>query len=250
MKKSLIAVAFMVAIVSFTKAQDLHFGIQMSPSFSKMSTDNAKINSSGTATGLKLALIAESRFSQSYAISTGIGFHFNAGGRLQVDAPSNYWTKAWGNFDTKPSAKADSAAFPKETRFRHSINYVEIPIGLKLRTPETGSHLRYFAEPQITFAFLSKALGDIVGANKLDQQKINIKSEVSNINMSWGIGGGIEYVIANNTALVGGLYIQRGFKDVTTDDATLFDADGKSNGRADKSKGVVNSLTIRLGVMF
>jgi hypothetical protein len=73
---------------------------------------------------------------------------------------------------------------------------------------------------------------------------------VSNINMSWGIGGGIEYVIANNTALVGGLYIQRGFKDVTTDDATLFDADGKSNARSDKSKGVVNSLTIRLGVMF
>ena len=250
MKKSLIIGAFIVSFLSKTVAQDLHFGVQMSPSFSWMRTDNSKINGAGAATGLKLALIAENRFSQSYAISTGIGFHFNTGGRLQVDAPSNYWTKAWPNFDTKPSGKADSAAFPKETRFRHSISYVEIPVGLKMRTPETGSHVRYFAEPQITFGFLSKAQGAIVGSNKLDQEKIDIKSEVSNINMSWGVGGGVEYVISNNTAIVGGLYFQRGFKDVTTDDGTTFDADGKSNARADKSKGVINSLTIRLGVMF
>ena len=89
--------------------------------------------SSGSATGLKLALIAENRFSQSYAISTGIGFHFNAGGRLQVDAPSRYWTKSWANFDKQPNSKADSAAFAKETRFRYGLTYVEIPLGLKLR---------------------------------------------------------------------------------------------------------------------
>jgi hypothetical protein len=169
-----------------------------------------------------------------------------------VDAPSNYWTKAWPNFDSKktPTGKADSAAFPKETRFRHSISYVEIPIGLKMRTQEGGNHIRYFAEPQITFGFLSKAQGAIVGSNNLDQENIVIKSEVSNINLSWGVGGGIEYVIANNTAIVGGVYFQRGFKDVTTDDGTVFDDDKKSNPRADKSKGVINSLTIRLGVMF
>ena len=250
MKKSLIALIFMVAFASFATAQDLHFGFQMSPSFSKMKTENAKINSAGTATGLKLAVIAENRFSQSYAISTGIGFHFNTGGRLQVDAPSRYWTKSWGNFDAKPTVKSDSAAFPKETQFRHSLNYVEIPLGLKMRTPETGSHVRYFAEPHIVLGILSNAKGAIAKSNNLDQEKINIKPDVGTFNLSWGIGGGVEYVISNNTALVGGIYVQRGISDVTKDSGVTFDADGKSNPRTDSSKGVINSLTIRVGVMF
>lgn len=250
MKKALIACAFMLAIASFATAQDLHFGFQMSPSFSWMRTENAKINGSGSATGLKLAVIAESRFSQSYAISTGIGFHFNSGGRLQIDAPSRYWNKSVDNFDVKPTAKSDSAAFPAQTRFRHSLTFVEIPIGLKMRTPETGGHVRYFVDPNIVFGFLSNARGAIVGSNKLDQEKINIKPDINKLNLSWGIGGGMEYVISNNTALVGGLYFQRGFADVTDDNGFTYDADGKSNPRADKSKGVINSLTIRLGVMF
>ena len=215
-----------------------------------MRTDNSKINGSGNATGLKMAVIAENRFSQAYAISTGIGFNFNTGGRLQVDAPSRYWTKSWDNFDVKPNVKADSAAFSKESKFRYGLTFVEIPLGLKMRTPETGNHTRFFIEPHLALGFLSNAKGAIIGSNNLDQEKINIKPDVASLMLSWGIGGGVEYVISNNTALVGGLYFQHGFTDITGDNATTYDADGKSNPRADKSKGVINSLTIRLGVMF
>jgi Outer membrane protein beta-barrel domain len=250
MKKILLALTFIVAITSFATAQDLHFGVQMSPSFSWMRTDNSKINRSGTATGLKLSLIAENRFSQSYAVSTGIGFHFNSGGRLIASAPSRYWTKSWNNFDVKPTAKADSAAFSKDTRFRYGLTFVEIPLGLKMRTPETGTHIRYFVEPNLVLGVLSNAKGAIVGSNNLDQDKINIKPDVATFMISWGAGVGGEFTVSNNTALVGGLYFQHGFTDVTGDNAVTFDADGKSNPRTDNSKGVINSLTIRLGVMF
>ncbi len=250
MKKTILALTVIVAFTVRTLAQDLHFGFQLSPSFSKMSTDVSKINGSGAATGLKMAVIAENRFSQTYAITSGIGFHFNAGGRLLLDAPSRYWTKSWGEFDKKPNVTGDSAAFVGGTRFRYSINFVEIPIGLKMRTLETGSHIRYFLEPHLNFGFKSNAKGDIDKNTAYEQTKINIKSEVNFINLSWGIGGGGEYVINNNTAIVLGLYYQRGFSDITDNNGRTFDTDGKSNGKNDTSKGIISSVTVRLGVMF
>jgi hypothetical protein len=247
MKKILLSLAFVLLLVPTIFSQDLHFGFQASPSFSWMRTDSKFISGSGSNTGLKLGVIAENRFSQAYAISTGIGFHFNSGGRLQLETPTKYWTKSRSEFSpTVP----DSVAFAKESRFRYNLTYVEIPIGLKMRTAESGSHIRYFAEPMITLGFLSNARGSFVGTGKYDQDKIPIKDEVAGLNLSWGIGGGGEYIISNNTAIVIGMYFQRGFVDQTSDNGTLFDADGISNARKENSKGVVNSLTIRLGVMF
>lgn len=250
MKKTILLFAFIISIAPIVLAQDIHFGIQMSPSVSWIGSNSSKISGSGAATGLKLGLIVENRFSQAYSFSTGIGFHFNAGGRLLIDVPSQYWTESYDEFDKKPTVRADSALFPKETKFRYSTTYVEIPFGLKLRTPENGTHLRYFAEPALTLGIRSGSKGAIVGSNSLDQEQINIRKEVNLLNLSWGIGFGGEYIVANNTALVGGIYYQRGFTDVTSDNGTLYDSDGKSNPKKDNSKGILSSITIRLGVMF
>jgi hypothetical protein len=119
-----------------------------------------------------------------------------------------------------------------------------------MRTAESGGHMRYFAEPGIVLGFRSTSKGSITGAGSLDQEKINIKKDIIGINLSWGIGGGVEYVISNNTALVGGLYYQRGFTDITDDSGTTFDADGKTGARKENSKTILQSITLRLGVMF
>ena len=66
MKKIFLTTAFIASLFSLVTAQDLHFGVQMSPSFSWMTTTNSKISGSGASTGLKLALIVENRFSQAY----------------------------------------------------------------------------------------------------------------------------------------------------------------------------------------
>ena len=250
MKKIFLTTAFIASLFTFSMAQDLRFGVQMSPSFSWMTTTNSKISGSGASTGLKLALIVENRFSQAYSFSTGIGFHFNSGGRLLLDAPSKFWTDSYDEFETRPTVKSDSALFPRDTKFKYGVTYVEIPVGLKLRTPENGTHFRYFAEPGLVFGFKSNTKGAIIGSNSLDQSNVDIKKEVNFLNVSWGIGGGGEYIISNNTAFVFGLYFQKGFYDVNTDNGTLYDADGKTNPKADKSKATISSLTIRLGVMF
>ncbi len=241
---------FVVGLVSLSVAQDLHFGLQVSPSWSWMGTDNSKINGSGSALGLKLGLVVENRFSEAYSISTGIGFHFNSGGSLRFGLPSQLWKNSWSEFEVSPKV---TDTFAIDTKLRYSLTFVEIPIGLKMRTPEQGNHIRYFAEPLICFGFRTKASGDISSASTIPaQEKINIKGDVNGLNMSWGAGVGGEYIIQNNTAVVLGLYFQSGFTDMTGNGGSnLFD---KSSGnlvvKEEKSKGTVKSLTIRVGVMF
>ena len=247
-----LTLAFLVAFMAATTAQDLHFGFQLSPSFTWLGTDNTRINGTGSALGMKLGLVVENRFSEAYSISSGIGFHFNAGGAVLFTLPGKLWQNSWGDFDTPPKAPLDS--FPKDSRLRYSINFLEIPIGLKMRTPETGNHIRWFAEPQIILGIRTGAKGSITSPDQtkiVDQEKIPIKSEVAGIMLSWGIGAGGEYIISNNTAIVVGLYFQNGFTDVTKDKSSvLFDPDVSGGQREDNSKGVIKSLTLRLGVMF
>jgi hypothetical protein len=250
LRKTHLTFIFLVAFAASTMAQDLHFGFQLSPSWSWLSTDNTRINGTGSALGLKLGLIAENRFSEAYSISTGLGFHFNTGGALRFALPGKLWTNSYDNFDTKPTARD---TFAKDAKLRYSISFFEIPIGLKMRTAETGNHIRWFAEPQLTIAFRTNAKGAISSATPVpDQEKIPIKGEVAGAMLSWGIGAGGEYVIANNTAVVVGLYFQNGFTDVTKDgSSTMYDATVTPNiQRVDNSKGVIKSITLRLGVMF
>ena len=138
--KKLITVLCLMSIFLTTYGQeDLRFGFQMSPSFSWMSTDVNHINTSGTNLGLKLGLIGEYYFRENYAITSGIGFHFNAGGTLLYENEGFYWR----NSDIPTSVLSDSLSFPAGTKFKSSIQYLEIPLGLKMRTREFG-YIRSF----------------------------------------------------------------------------------------------------------
>lgn len=221
---------------------DIQFGFELSPVFSRLSTSDSKINPNGPNLGLKLGMIGEFYFRENYSISTGIGFHFNAGGRLfyedTVDSLS-IWTEA--------EIPGDNV-YEGGTDFKYSLQYVEIPIGLKLRTREFG-YVKYFVEPRLTMGFNTQARGNILNDKTVDQEEdYNIQSAVNLINLSWGIGGGIEYTISSRTAIIGGLGLQSGFTDVTTDKNTSIAANG-SQGEED-SKAVMNSIVLRLGIMF
>ena len=245
-----LTVVFLVCFAAATTAQDLHFGFQLSPSSTWLGTDNTRINGTGSALGLKLGLVIENRFSEAYSISSGLGFHFNAGGALRFALPGKLWRDSWDNFDYAPKAPRDT--FAKDAKLRYSISFFEIPIGLKMRTAETGNHIRWFAEPQLLIGFRTNAKGAISSAEPIaEQEKISIKKEVAGVMLSWGIGAGGEYIIANNTAIVVGLYYQNGFTDITKDKSSvMFDPSVSGGIREDNSKGVIKGLTLRLGVMF
>ena len=239
-----LAVFFSIAFSSINAQTDFRFGFQLSPTFSWISTSDNKINANGTNLGLKLGVIGERYFRENYAIIGGLGFAFNQGGTLLHDIGGNFWP------DSKlsnPDLNTEVNSLPDGVNLKYGIQYIEIPFGLKMRTQEFG-YLRYFAEiPVFTLGIRTQARGAISGTDNLDTTKENIKDDVSLLNLSWGIGGGLEYVINGNTSLVAGLFYQNGFIDMTNDKATQYIP---SENPKEDSKGTIGSITLRLGVMF
>lgn len=229
MKKIVGTLLFTWILFSGIEAQsDLRFGFQASPSFQWMSSSTPKkIKGNGTNTAFKLGATLEKYFRPNYAYTSGIGFAFNSGGTLRYE-DSGAWLK--GSYDS---------VLVQGANVHYRLNYVEIPFGLKMRGGSgEDSYLNFFAElPMLTLGFRTKALADIRKTNTQNQEDIDIKDSSKLFNFSWGLGGGVEYNISSSTALVGGLYYQQGFLDVTKD-------------RGDGSKSIIHGLTLRIGVLF
>ncbi len=230
---------------------DMRFGVFLSPTWSWLTTDNKDINSAGSELGIKLGVIAEYRLSEAYSISTGINASYNAGGTIIVNLPNHLWQKANKEFFPTPN---DTLTYQDGSKFTYTLAYFEIPIGLKLRTPESGDHIRWFAEPHIAFGVKSNGgTGKTVGlgfGGIYDQEKIPIRTEVNTFDFSFGIGAGGEYIITNNTALIFGLYYQSGLFDISENNSGVIYSKDGTNRRLDTSSTWNNSIALRVGIMF
>ncbi len=247
MKKIVVLAAFFTFLCTALIGQnDFKFGIQFSPTLTWLSTDNNKINGNGTAFGgPKLGMMGEKYFRENYAVTFGLGFAFNQGGTLKHDFGGDLWSN---------STLSNSVyhELPDGVNLRYSLQYVEIPFGLKMKTQEFG-YIRYFAElPIFTLGILTQAQGAVEGTD-MDTEKEEIRDDVNLFAFSWGIGGGIEYSVGPNTALIGGIYYQNNITDVTKNDGLRRgEGDGPDDTPTVKenAKSALQGLTFRIGVMF
>ena len=241
MKKIVVFAAFLILLQQAAFSQEFRFGFQISPTFSWMSTSNNKINSNGTNLGLRLGMLGEKYFAENYAMLFGLGLVFNQGGTLKHDIGGNFWPNS---SLSDPTLNDSDDALPDGINLKYGLQYVELPFALKMRTQEFG-YIRYFFEiPRITLGINTQSRGAITGGG-IDTEKEDISDDVVFFNTSWGIGGGLEYSVNESTALVGGIFYQQGFADVTKDKNAV-----QSDGTAENSKGTIKSITIRIGVMF
>lgn len=216
MKKIVAIAAFLFINTMLLFAQEnIRFGFHLSPNLSWATTSSNSINTSGTNLGLKLGMIGEFYFQENYAFTSGIGFAFNQGGTLLYDFGGQYWPAS--------DLPAGFEVLPANVKLKYSLQYLEIPIGLKMRTKEFG-YIRYFIEPGLIVGISTQSKGSITGPGLgNDADKINISNEVNSLNVSWGIGGGIEHTISENVSLIGGLGFQIGFLDVSEDNGKIID---------------------------
>lgn len=111
------------------------------------------------------------------------------------------------------------------------MQYINIPLGLKLKTNEIG-YLTFFTHLGLNAGINIKAIGEI---DSYELNNENISKEIKLLNMGYFIGAGFEYSIGGNTALVLGLTYTNGFLDVTSDS---------------DNKVTLSNLNIRVGVLF
>ena len=230
MKKITYLVSLLFISIQSLSAQDnLRFGFEISPFLTWMNSDIKTVESQGSHFGYNIVANGEYKFATNYALRLGLGLSFSQGGSLKHNEINGY-----GNLFPNSNLSSTSLdSITKGTIVKYRINYIEIPFALKMCTPEYGNY-KFFAEvPSLFIGFRTTAQADIGGST--DE---NITRDAILLNLGWGLGAGVEYALNGSTSLIGGLYYQGGFTDVTKDDG------------ADKNKANTNRVVLRIGVLF
>ncbi len=181
-------------------AQDLRYGVYVSPLISWFKTDIDEVKNDGSRAGINLFITVEKELTRSWSFTSGLGY-ITTGGRLKSTQPEVF---------RFPDFTATVAA--GEPVIYH-IQYITIPVGLRIKTEEIG-YLRYFGE----FGLDPK----VVVSGKADIPSAGIKgkaamTEIRRFNAGYHLLGGIDYSIDGSTSLILGLEFENNFFDITKD---------------------------------
>jgi Outer membrane protein beta-barrel domain len=201
--------------------QKISFGIHADPGISWFSSDITEVRNDGARPGLNFGLTFNRFFTPNYSFSSGISLQ-SAGGRLVSK-------------DTTEFVLANSTStISPEKPVIYKIQYLVIPIGLKLQTNQIG-YLTFFSDmgldPKVVIGGKVDIPPDISGVNAINELKM--------FNLSYHITAGIEYSLGGNTAMIVGLNFDNNFLDIT-----------KDNGDQLIDKVSHKILSLRLGINF
>ncbi|MBU6325466.1 MAG: outer membrane beta-barrel protein [Bacteroidetes bacterium] len=211
-------------------------GFKASPNFSWMHGLSDEVKSDGAGIGFSYGLMAENNFTDNYAIAAEV-LVSSMGISMAHQDTLIYYQNGLGQRYS-------------EVSFDYKLQYVQLPVSLKLKTNEIGKFVWY---GQFGFApsflinnsvrtlsnpvFVGKKYSPNSTDNDFNGQggKGVFKDDVSVLRFSMIIGAGIEYRISGNTMLNIGLRFDNGLNDFLRDKAAI----GRSN-----------FMALNLGVFF
>lgn len=206
MQKSTITFVFLLltGYVTAQTAGDTRFSFVLSPQISWIKSDMDRVNNGGSKMGYNFGLLVDYFFGDNYAITSGLTIN-TTGGKLEYLSSGNNTVEA---------------------RQRYNLRYIEIPMGLKLRSEDLkrmNIYGRFGLSPQLNI--MAK-----------DNDDNGISDEVKLLDLGYHIGGGIEYSVGGKNALVFGLLFNNGFMDITS--SSYHD------------KAILNRLVFEFGFIF
>ncbi len=220
MKKYLIILTLVFSGLQSLYSQNMKFTVFVEPKFSWMTPDLKNVDNDGIKLGVNIGLNVDKFFAPNYAIMTGISID-NTGGFLKYDLVNGKPIKTNGGMVTIPTGST----------LEYKLQYINVPIGLKLKTNEIG-YFTFFTHLGINAGVNIKATGEVEG---YELENDNISDEIKLFNLGYYIGLGTEYSIGGNTAIVLGITYNNGFVDITTD----------SNNKVTNS-----NFAVRIGILF
>jgi len=215
----------------------------MHPTSSKSDDGNYFITSNGSKFGYAWGLMADYFFAENYGISTG--FNINTSGGTLINT-------ATSKLDT---FKANTV---KYANFDYSLQFIEIPFALKLRSDAISDRgLRIFGQIGLTLGInISRKVDYTVNYNDASNtpsvasgsnEKLQGTLAVPPVMLQMNLGGGIEYPIKQKLAFYFGLFFNNGFlpSAVSPQNYTM-DYTGIFTGTNTR----LNSLAFRFGLFF
>ncbi len=185
---------FMVLLMGIStqavKAQNFRLGFKANPLFSTLKPSTDHNNSNGTKIGFSYGLMFNYFLKEHYAVESEFGIS-TMGGNVE-------YSKA----DTTISSNI-------------KMNYVEIPVAIKLLTDEINGKMKVFGKFGFNLGIATKNSATITyKKNGVEYAKDDLKDAgkyIQPFNLSLVIGGGVEYKVAKNLDLVLGLTYTNGF---------------------------------------
>lgn len=195
-KRVFLSIMMATAICFSAKAQNdgggkFHFGLKASPSYNWMKTDGTGLENDGGSIGLSYGLMTEFAISKNYAFATGLEITYRG-----------------GKYNFNSAATGDVS-------FKQKLQYVEVPIGLKLKTNEIG-YIKYYGLFGVLPGVLVKAKQDVDFESTLFEDKENNgnQSKFYAFNAHLNVGAGIEYNLGGNTSFTAGIHYNNGLMDI------------------------------------
>ncbi len=209
---------FSLFLFSLTiKAQNPRISVTADPQFVWLASDNEKDRREGLMMGINTGLETDFFFAERYAFTTGITLD-NLGGKLSYSDT------------TRITVSGSEYLIPSGTMIKQRIQYLGIPLGLKLKTQEIG-YSTYFVKLGFTpmINIRSRGRGGVL------PDKVNFAGETNLLNLNYFFSLGVEYSLGGTTSLFGGLGYSSGFMDVT---------------KRPEHKITTRSLFIKSGILF
>lgn len=216
--KRLVLLAVIIIGISKVSAQYYDISVYGEPHVSWITSNSGNVTNNGTVMQLNAGIELDLYFAQNYAFSLGICMQ-NTGGKL-------LYTTA-----TQLLQDGDTLSLAGGSPMKHSLHYVGLPIGLKLKSEELGYTTFYFHSGLIPMF----STGANTSSESLGIPRKNISSEINLFNLNYFIELGIEYRLGGNTALKVGMKWSAGIIDVT---------------KNDYSSNNLSSVGLLLGVLF
>lgn len=209
-RKIILSTVLLVFIFnSSLSAQKFQFGIHGLPLLNYVTTDDENVE---TAAKLKFGfgLITQYNFTDRYSLSTGVDI-LNRGGEITL----------------------------RDTTGNYSAGFVNIPIILKMRSREVG-YLTYFANFGGGLSF--KTGEDVSFDPEFDQNQVaELDYYISPLNITFAIGGGVEYNLGGSTSLIAELTYNRSLVDNFASDNIYLTSDAKYK---------LDYVALKVGIIF
>jgi len=223
MKKKWLFIFFIIVAIANSNAQSTRFGIFINPLISWIKTDVSRIESDGDRLGINFGLTIDHFFAEHYAFSSGISIR-NMGGVLMYTEGK----------DVFRCSNSEITSLPINTSVKYKLQYLHIPLSLKLKTTEIG-YITYYAHLGIDPMINIKANADI---KSLDAKNIGVGREINAFYIGYHIGAGLEYKIIGSTSFTTGITYINGFTDIT------------SNHSNTTERAVMHNFELHFGIIF
>lgn len=188
--------------------------------------------------------------------AVGLGFSYGLTGDYKFTSSDNYFIGADLLISTAPATLKhggklqrtvnDTTQVYQNVSFRYAVQYLQIPVYIKLKSNEVGG-MKYYINVGLAPSFaLSRKLSTKVenintsvyeGTNstshdpnstestrfefdggKQENKQFSYVDNIASARMSLIIGAGVEYPISGNASLIAGLRFDNGFTDFLSDD--------------------------------